>query len=116
MPDSDSDSDFPIELSVHDAAQCLRSAPGSTLLLDVREPWETAIACIPGAELIPMRQVPERLSALPADRHLLVLCHHGARSRRVTEYLRAHGFAAVSNIAGGIAAWAEEIDPSLPRY
>jgi adenylyltransferase/sulfurtransferase len=56
------------------------------------------------------------LAALPRAQHLLVLCHHGARSRRVTEYLREHGFSAVSNISGGINAWAEEIDPTMARY
>ena len=63
-----------------------------------------------------MRQIPERASALPKDRHILVLCHHGARSRRVTDYLRANGFPAVTNIAGGINAWAEQIDPTMQRY
>jgi rhodanese-related sulfurtransferase len=45
-----------------------------------------------------------------------VLCHHGARSRHVTEFLRAHGFPAATNVQGGIAAWAEHIDPSMARY
>jgi adenylyltransferase/sulfurtransferase len=82
----------------------------------VREPHELAICHLPQAEAIPMRQIPERLDALPRDRHLLILCHAGGRSRRVTEFLRARGLTAVSNIAGGIDAWAVEIDPSLPRY
>ena len=63
-----------------------------------------------------MRQIPENLQALPRDQPILVLCHHGMRSLRVTEYLRAQGFPQVSNIAGGITAWAEQIEPGMPRY
>ncbi|MFM9079662.1 MAG: rhodanese-like domain-containing protein, partial [Opitutaceae bacterium] len=64
----------------------------------------------------PMRQIPERLADLPRDRHLLILCHAGARSMRVTEFLRARGLPSVTNIGGGISAWAEEVDSSLARY
>ena len=71
---------------------------------------------LPGAEHIPMRQIPDQLGALPRDRHLLVLCHHGVRSRYVTRFLRAQGITAVSNIAGGIEAWAEKLDPAMRRY
>ena len=63
-----------------------------------------------------MRRIPERLAELPRDQHLLILCHHGSRSLHVTQYLRQQGFPAVSNIAGGIEAWAAELDPSLVRY
>jgi adenylyltransferase/sulfurtransferase len=63
-----------------------------------------------------MGSIPAALGDLPRDRHLLILCHVGGRSLRVTQYLRAQGFATVSNVAGGIAAWADEIDPSLARY
>jgi len=107
---------YPLELSVTEAKRRLDAAPDRTLLIDVREPWETQICRIDRAKFIPMRQVSEQLAALPTDRHLLILCHHGSRSRNVTAFLRAHGFAAVTNIAGGIAAWADEIDPALPRY
>lgn len=105
----------PLEISVADAAQRLRGDP-QALLLDVREPWEVQIASIADAKFIPMRQVPESLATLPRDHHLLVLCHHGSRSQRVAEFLRAQGFPAVSNVAGGIAAWAEKVDASLARY
>jgi adenylyltransferase/sulfurtransferase len=63
-----------------------------------------------------MRTIPARLPELSRDEHLLVLCHMGGRSMRVTEYLRAQGFNAVSNVRGGIDAWASEIDPNLARY
>ena len=106
----------PLEVSVEETQKLLNSAPADTHLIDVREPYEFEICAIPGAELIPMRQIPERLGDLPREKHLLIQCHHGGRSLRVTEYLRAQGFARVSNVAGGIEAWAEQIDPTLRRY
>jgi len=105
--------EIPLEIDVTTAAQLLREG---ALLLDVREPFETAISVVPGSQLVPMRQIPESLAELPRDRPILVLCKVGMRSLRVTQYLRANGFASVSNVAGGIDAWAEQIDPSLPRY
>ncbi len=110
------DQDYPLELSVLEAKQRLESAPNATRLVDVREPWEFEICHVAGSDHIPMRRIPEQLATLPRDRHLLILCHHGGRSRRVMEFLRANGFAAVSNVAGGIEAWATEIEPQMPRY
>lgn len=107
---------YPLEITVHEAESLQRSAPERTLIIDVREPHELAICRLPQAEHIPMRQIPARLAQLPRDKHLLILCHAGGRSRRVTEFLRAQGLNAVSNISGGIDAWASEIDPALPRY
>jgi sulfur-carrier protein adenylyltransferase/sulfurtransferase len=109
-------SDYPLEISVAEASRLLGESPCGVLLIDVREPFETEIASVKGAELIPMRQIPERVHDLPRDEHLLIMCHHGGRSMRVTEFLRSRGFTAVSNVAGGIDAWAEQIDPGLARY
>ncbi|MBI2517825.1 MAG: sulfurtransferase [Opitutae bacterium] len=103
----------PLEVDVTTAAQQLREG---ALLLDVREPYEVAACAIPGSRHIPMRQIPASLPDLPQDRDILVLCHHGGRSLRVMQFLRANGFARVSNVAGGIDAWALQIDPALPRY
>ncbi|MBL9188781.1 MAG: molybdopterin-synthase adenylyltransferase MoeB [Opitutaceae bacterium] len=110
------DQEHPLEISVTEAKRLLDESPCGVMLIDVREPYELEIASVKGAEAIPMRQIPERLRDLPRDEHLLIMCHHGGRSRRVTEFLRAQGLAAVTNIAGGIDAWAAEIDPSLQRY
>jgi adenylyltransferase/sulfurtransferase len=107
---------FPLELSVAHARDLVREDPERVGIIDVREPYELEICRIEGAEHIPMRRIPERLAELPRDRHLLILCHHGGRSLQVTRYLRQQGFEAVSNISGGIEAWAAEIDPSLARY
>ena len=103
----------PLEVDVTTAAQLLREG---ALLLDVREPSEVAICAVAGSRPIPMRQVPESLADLPRDQPLLVLCHVGQRSLRVTRFLRANGFPRAVNVAGGITAWADQIDPSLARY
>lgn len=103
----------PLEIDVATAARLL--AEGA-LLLDVREPFEHDLVRIDGARHVPMRQVPEAAADLPRDRPVLVLCHHGGRSARVMQFLRAQGFDNVSNVAGGIDAWAEEVDPQLARY
>ena len=117
FPSSPMDStDYPIEISVGEAKRLLDNSPCTALLVDVREPHETAICRIVGAELVPMGQIPARMHDLPRDEHLMIMCHHGGRSRRVTEFLRAQGFTAVSNVAGGIDAWAEKIAPDMPRY
>ena len=107
---------YPLETTVAEVSALLASDPTSALILDVREPHELAINQIAGATHIPMREVPAQMHTLPRDRYLLVLCHHGARSLRVTQFLRDQGFTTVSNIAGGIDAWAAEIDPTMRRY
>jgi rhodanese-related sulfurtransferase len=86
------------------------------VLLDVREHFEIEIAALPAAVHIPMREIPARLAELDRDTPLVVVCHSGARSRRVAEYLLANGFLQVFNLRGGIDAWSTEIDPHVPRY
>jgi rhodanese-related sulfurtransferase len=105
--------DIPLEIDVATAAEQHRAG---ALLLDVREPFEIQICAVAGSRHIPMRQIPENLTALPRDQPILVLCHHGSRSLRVTQFLRANGFEQVTNIAGGIDAWAEQVEPGLARY
>ncbi|MCX6952609.1 MAG: molybdopterin-synthase adenylyltransferase MoeB [Verrucomicrobia bacterium] len=113
MPDTD---DYPLEISVTEAKRLLDQSPCGVLLIDVREPYEVEIASVTGAEKIPMGQIPAHAHSLPRDEHLLIMCHHGGRSLRVTQYLRAQGYTAVTNVAGGIDAWAEQIDPAMRRY
>ena len=96
-----------------DAARRLKT--GEAILLDVREPYELQRARVEGALHIPMRQLPGRLAELPKDKPILVLCHHGGRSQSVADWLRPQGFD-VANVAGGIAAWADEVDASVGRY
>lgn len=86
------------------------------VLLDVREEGERVLACIEPSVHIPMSSVPDRLSELPRDRRIVVLCHHGGRSYAVASYLETEGFADVANLTGGIDEWARIVDPSVPRY
>jgi len=93
---------------------------GRPLLLDVREPWECAIASIrlPGAETlnVPMGQIPRRLDELDPAQPILCICHHGVRSAQVVAFLERAGFQSVYNLAGGIDAWSTRVDPGVPRY
>ncbi len=104
---------FPLEANVITAAQLMRQG---AVLLDVREPDELAIAQVEPSLHIPLAEVPARIGEIPADQHVLVLCHHGGRSGRATQFLRASGRTNATNVAGGIHAWAEQVDPSLARY
>jgi sulfur-carrier protein adenylyltransferase/sulfurtransferase len=112
----DSSAQVPAEISVLETRALLDSHPADTVLVDVREPHEAQIVAIDGARLIPMGEVQSRLAELPREAHLLIHCHHGGRSRRVTAFLLAQGFPRVSNVAGGIDAWALEIEPGMRRY
>jgi adenylyltransferase/sulfurtransferase len=85
-------------------------------LIDVREPHEWEIARIEGARLIPLGSFTESLSTLDSAREIVVFCKVGARSARAVRQLRAAGFKRVKNLAGGIARWSEEVDPTIPRY
>jgi rhodanese-related sulfurtransferase len=96
-------------------AVILRNKNKDAVFLDVREHSELAICRIEGALHIPMGEVPERHEALPRDAPLIVLCHHGMRSLNV-QYLEAKGFGNAINLAGGIHAWAVEVDPEMRQY
>lgn len=85
-------------------------------LLDVREPHEVAICRIEGSTTIPMQQVPQRLGELPRDGAIVVMCHHGGRSRMVTNFLRQNGYGKAVNLKGGIDAWAQAVEPGMARY
>ena len=94
------------------------------LVLDVREPWElqTATVTPDGFTLlaVPMQSIPAQLAELQknysADQPIACLCHHGMRSQQVAMYLAQHGFTEVVNLQGGIAAWSQLLDGSVPQY
>jgi molybdopterin/thiamine biosynthesis adenylyltransferase/rhodanese-related sulfurtransferase len=92
-----------------------RDAGDDFFLLDVREPYEVQIAQI-GGYLIPQNDVPNRLAELDPAKEIIVHCRSGARSQRIAELLKANGFQRVSNLAGGILAWSDEIDPAIQKY
>ena len=89
---------------------------GNVVLLDVREPLEWEIAHLDGAVLMPVAQVPNRVSELSTADEIVVYCKSGVRSARVTNFLRELGFRKVKNLAGGIDEWADRVDPNMPRY
>jgi adenylyltransferase/sulfurtransferase len=84
-------------------------------VLDVREPFEYQIANI-GGKLIPQNDVPQRLAEIDRDREIVVQCKSGGRSQRIAEFLLQNGYTKVVNLAGGILAWADEIDPKMQKY
>jgi rhodanese-related sulfurtransferase len=86
------------------------------LVLDVRESWELQLARLPDVVHVPMNQVPARLGELSKDTETIVMCHAGGRSMRVAQFLANQGFSNVANLAGGIAAWSESIDATVPQY
>lgn len=100
----------PIELAA------LQRSASPPLIIDVREPWEHAIARIEGAQLMPLGGFYEWSSTLDKSRDYVVMCHHGARSDIVCQALVSIGFQRVRNLAGGIDAWSRSVDPGVPRY
>jgi adenylyltransferase/sulfurtransferase len=103
----------------HMTVQELKSridAGRAPFILDVREPWEVAICRIPGAIQIPIGELDARARELDPAAEIVVHCKSGGRSARAVSLLRAHGFSAAWNLAGGIRSWINEIDPSLQSY
>lgn len=93
------------------------SSGHTPVLLDVREPWEWNLCRLPGAVLIPMGELPARAAEeLDKGAETVVICHHGVRSYHAARYLETIGFGNVVNLSGGVAAWADEVDPAMPRY
>ncbi len=86
------------------------------LLLDVREPWEFEICRLEGSTLIPMGQLIANLSNLKKEREIVVICHHGIRSRRVCHFLKSQGFEKIINLKTGLDGWAKEIDKEMRTY
>jgi rhodanese-related sulfurtransferase len=98
------------------AARLADQATEQPLLLDVRENWEFATCHIAGSTQIPMHLIPIRVGELDDDREIVCICHHGARSMQVAAFLERNGFDKVSNLTGGVHAWAVQVDPSMPKY
>ena len=92
-----------------------RDAGEDIFLLDVREPYEFQIAQI-GGKLIPQNDVPQRMAEIPRNREIVVHCRSGARSQKIAEFLKQSGYNDLVNVAGGILAWADEIDPTVQKY
>jgi len=86
------------------------------VLIDVREPHEYKICSIPGSKLIPLGELPKRLSELDPGADIVVHCKSGMRSAKGCGILRQAGFRQVRNVTGGILAWSDKVDPSVPKY
>jgi rhodanese-related sulfurtransferase len=86
------------------------------LLLDVREPWEFATCHIDGSVPVPMQTIPARQQEFDPESPVVCICHHGARSMQVAAFLERQGFTHVTNLTGGIHAWAGRVDPAMPTY
>jgi molybdopterin/thiamine biosynthesis adenylyltransferase/rhodanese-related sulfurtransferase len=85
-------------------------------LIDVREPHEWQIGHIPGAKLIPLGELPKRVNELDSAVEIVAHCKSGVRSAKACDFLRQAGFKKVSNMSGGILAWSDKVDPSVPKY
>ena len=102
------------QISVKELKQRIDS--GENLqIIDVREPFEYAIANI-GGKLIPLNDVPSRLGEIDRDREVILQCKAGGRSQKAAEFLKQAGFERVTNVAGGILAWVDQIDPTMAKY
>ena len=85
-------------------------------LVDVREPYEYAIAKIPGSKLVPLGTVKDRLHEFDSSDEIILQCKSGKRSAEALQILKQAGFKKVKNLTGGITAWSEDVDPSVARY
>ena len=105
----------PFEIDVETLDQ-LRRSDDPPVLVDVREGWEREICSIEGSLHIPLATLPQRAGELPKDRDIVLVCHHGGRSAQATMWLRNQGFDRTINMAGGVDAWARQIDPNMKVY
>ena len=85
-------------------------------LIDVREPHEFQIGRIPGSTLIPLGDLPKRLNELDPNADIVAHCKSGGRSQKAVDFLKQQGFKNVRNMTGGILAWSDKVDPTVPKY
>lgn len=105
-----------IEMTATQLQQHLASSNPLPLLLDVREQWEYQYCHIENSELIPMKDVFLKYHKLDELQEIVVICHHGIRSRQIARFLENNNFSNIINLTGGVEAWANTIDSSMPRY
>jgi adenylyltransferase/sulfurtransferase len=86
------------------------------VLIDVREPHEYQICSIPYAKLIPLGDLPKRVNELNSADEIVAHCKSGARSAKAVDFLKQAGFRKVRNMKGGILAWSDKVDPTVPKY
>ncbi|HWI59598.1 MAG TPA: molybdopterin-synthase adenylyltransferase MoeB [Bacillota bacterium] len=106
----------PDEVTVQDLKQALDNPQLGIQVIDVREPDEYQLARIPGVPLLPLSQLAQRFSELDPKQPYYLHCKAGGRSLKAVQFLRQQGFQQVKSVQGGITAWAEQIDPGVPKY
>jgi adenylyltransferase/sulfurtransferase len=106
----------PDEVTVQDMKRALDDPKSGIKVIDVREPDEYEIAHVEGAQLLPLGQLQARFTELDPNQQYYLHCHHGGRSMRALQFLRQQGFKYLKNVKGGISAWSDEIDHSVPKY
>ncbi|OGC01385.1 molybdenum cofactor biosynthesis protein MoeB [candidate division KSB1 bacterium RBG_16_48_16] len=104
-----------LELSASELREAVDLSPGP-FLLDVREPHEYEICRLPHSRLIPLGQLPTRIHELDRRWEIVAYCRSGVRSAEAVKFLRESGFDKIKNLRGGILAWADQVDPTMPRY
>jgi rhodanese-related sulfurtransferase len=105
------------EISPTELAEWLQDAGRpAPVLLDVREEQEFRYCAIAGSITIPMASITARQQELDPDAETVVICHHGMRSMQVAMFLQRQGFTRICNLSGGVARWATDVDPAMPRY
>lgn len=104
------------EFSPKQLQELLEHSNEPPVLLDVRETWEFEKCHLEHSKLVPMREIPSALQEFDPDDEIVVICHHGIRSRAVANYLAQHDFSKVINLSTGIDGWARDIDTSMPIY
>lgn len=111
--------DAPIEITPADVSALLaRPDPRDFRIIDCREEDEFHICRLPDAQLVPLSRFAELAPQVFGDKqeNLVIYCHHGMRSLRAAGWLRQQGFLRAQSMSGGIAAWADVVDPDTPRY
>ena len=104
------------ELHPQELKAYIGKATTPPILIDVREQWEYDVVHLPNSQLVPLAQLPAHLNQLDEDAEIVLICHHGIRSRAAALYLEQQGFKKVINLKGGIDAWAKEVDADMPTY
>jgi len=106
----------PDEITVQELEERLSRGDDNLQVVDVREPHEFEICALPNAKLIPLSELLERVNQLNSADDIVLYCHTGRRSMQALQVLKRFGFEKVKSLAGGIDAWAKDIDPTMPRY
>jgi len=94
----------------------LTQTDSNPLLLDVRERWEFEYCHIEGSTLISMGELPSKMNTLDPQQDIIMICHHGIRSRQMGYYMEQAGFKHITNLDGGVEQWAEDVDTTMKRY